>query len=192
MLQWQHLRFDRGAQNGYRTCGHGSVPETAPIHLSLHIVATLNVTAEEARRQVNRQVVTELGAGLIARDPELVLAGEQIAWRVPIVLSLPGLSDLGQVGTVDIDPRSGDLLGADVLWHHRLRGLAQRRGEPDAHLHDGRGVHRDVERERTGRDRHIGEPTATFSISYSCLRARDGRRRSSTTASGGCSGKARM
>jgi hypothetical protein len=87
-----------------------SVPETAPIHLSFHIVATLNVTAEEARRQVNRQVVTELGTGLIARDPELVLAGEQIAWRVPIVLSLPGLGDLGQVGTVDIDARSGDLL----------------------------------------------------------------------------------
>jgi len=30
---------------------------------------------EEARRQVNRQVVTELGTGLIARDPELVIAG---------------------------------------------------------------------------------------------------------------------
>jgi hypothetical protein len=87
-----------------------SVPETAPIHLSFHIVATLNVTAEEARCQVNRQVVTELGTGLIARDPELVLTGEQIAWRVPIVLSLPGLGDLGQVGTVDIDARSEDLL----------------------------------------------------------------------------------
>jgi hypothetical protein len=88
----------------------GSIPERAPIHLSFHVVATLNVTAEEARRRVNRQVVTELGTGLIARDPELVLVGEQIAWRVPIMLSLPGLGDLGQVGTVDIDARSGDLL----------------------------------------------------------------------------------
>ncbi len=88
----------------------GSISETAPIHLSFHVIATLNVTADEARRRVNRQVVTELGTGLIARVPELVLRGEQIAWRVPIVLSLPGLGDLGQVGAVDVDARSGDLL----------------------------------------------------------------------------------
>jgi hypothetical protein len=88
----------------------GSIPRAAPIHLSFHVVTTLNVTAEEARRQVNCQVVTELGTGLIARVPELVIAGEQIVWRVPIVLSLPDLGDLGQVGTVDVDARTGDLL----------------------------------------------------------------------------------
>jgi hypothetical protein len=87
-----------------------SIPKTAPIHLSFHVVATLNVTAEEARRRVNRQVVTELGTGLIARGPELAFVGEQIVWRVPIVLSLPGLGDLGQVGTVKVNARTGDLL----------------------------------------------------------------------------------
>ena len=84
--------------------------QTAPIHLSFHVVATLNFTAKDARRQVNRQVVTELGTGLIARDPELIIEGERIAWRVPIVLSLPGIGDVGQVGTVDVDARTSDLL----------------------------------------------------------------------------------
>jgi len=87
-----------------------TIPETAPIHLRFHIVATLNVSAEDARRRVNCQVVTELGTGLIARDPELAFLDEQIVWRVPIVLSLPGLGDLGQVGTVDVDACTGDLL----------------------------------------------------------------------------------
>ena len=41
--------------------------------------------------------------GLIAREPELLIAGEQITWRVPIVLSLPTLGDVGQVGAVDAD-----------------------------------------------------------------------------------------
>jgi hypothetical protein len=91
----------------------GSVPNTAPIQLSLHVVATLDITADEARRRVNRAFVAELGTGLIARDPELVVGGEQIAWRVPIVLSLPGLGDLGQVGVADVDARSGQLLLAD-------------------------------------------------------------------------------
>ena len=74
------------------------------------MITTLNVSAEEARRQVDCQVVAKLGTGLSARDPEPIIAGEQIIWRVPIVLSLPDLGDLGQVGTVDVDARTGDLL----------------------------------------------------------------------------------
>jgi hypothetical protein len=85
-------------------------PQTAPFALSVHLAVTLNVTAEDARRAVNRQVVTELGTGLVARAPELVIAGEQILWRVPIALSLPNLGDLGQVGTVDVDARTGDIV----------------------------------------------------------------------------------
>jgi len=86
-----------------------AVPQTTPIHLSLHLAATLNVTAEEARRKVNRQAVTELGTGLVACAPELVITGERIVWRVPIMLSLPDLGDLGQVGTVDVDARTASL-----------------------------------------------------------------------------------
>jgi len=84
--------------------------EIAPIQFSLHVVAMLNITAADARRRVNRQVVAELGTGLIGRDPDLVIEGERFFWRVPIVLSLPGLGDLGQVGHVDVDARSGEVL----------------------------------------------------------------------------------
>lgn len=102
-----------------------SVSQTSPINLSFHVVATLNLTAADARRQVNRQIVTELGTGLIARDPELVIADEKIIWRVPIVLSLPELGDLGQVGTVDIDARSGEIL-SDVAAQERIIQHARR------------------------------------------------------------------
>ena len=61
-------------------------------------------------RQVNRQVVAELGTGLIAQEPDLVIDGEHIVWRVPIVLSLPELGDLGQVGTIDITAETGEVL----------------------------------------------------------------------------------
>lgn len=81
--------------------------------MSFHIVATLNVTAEDTWRRVGRQVVPELGTGLIALAPELVISGEQITWRVPIELSLPGLGDLGQVGAVDVDARTGATLPAE-------------------------------------------------------------------------------
>ena len=103
----------------------GSVPQTAPIQLNVHVVATLNISADEARRRVNRRVVSELGTGLIARTPEVVIAGEQIVWRVPIVLSLPGLGDLGQVGVVDVDARSGDVL-LNPTAHETITQHAQR------------------------------------------------------------------
>ena len=95
---------------GVRDC----VPETVPIHLRFHVVATLNVTARDARRRVNRQVVTKLGTGLVAQDPELVIDDESIVWRVPIMLSLPELGDLGQVGTIDVDAETGEILTTTV------------------------------------------------------------------------------
>jgi hypothetical protein len=72
--------------------------------------ASLNISAEDARRLVNRHVMTELGTGMIARDPELTTDGEQVVWHVPIGLSLPNLGDLGHVATVNVDAESGDLL----------------------------------------------------------------------------------
>jgi hypothetical protein len=99
--------------------------ETAPIHISLHVVTTLNITAADARRRVNRQVVTEWGTGLIGRDPDLVIEGERLFWRVPIVLSLPGLGDLGQVGHADVDARTGEVL-ADEATRDRIIQHARR------------------------------------------------------------------
>ncbi len=90
-----------------------SIPQTTPVALNFHLVTTLNITAETAQRQVNRQLIPKLGTGLIARRPELVIVGEQIIWRVPISLSLPELGDLGQVGHVAVDARSGELSISD-------------------------------------------------------------------------------
>jgi len=101
------------------------VPQAAPVYLNVHLVVALNVTAEDARRMVNRQVVPELGTGLAARDPALVIAGEQVAWRVPILLSLPGLGDLGEVGMVDVDARTG-AIALDAATQKRLTQHASR------------------------------------------------------------------
>ncbi len=78
--------------------------------LTFHLDITLDITAAEARRRVNRQVVVGLGTGLIAQEPELIIADEQIAWRVPITLSLPTLGNLGKVGEIEVDARTGDIL----------------------------------------------------------------------------------
>lgn len=84
--------------------------QAGSLRVNLHLDTTLQVSAEEARRLVNREVVTRLGTGLVARHPELLVNGETLTWRVPVVLSLPGLGDLGQVGAIKVDAQTGRLL----------------------------------------------------------------------------------
>lgn len=79
------------------------------LKLHLHLEAMLHISGEDARVAVNRQVVPNLGTGLIARTPELAVTGEEIGWRVPVSLSLPLLGDLGQIGCVVVDARTGDI-----------------------------------------------------------------------------------
>ena len=71
---------------------------------------SVNISAEDARHLVNRTVVPELGTGLGAKEPDLLLRGGLLIWRVPIVLSLPRLGDLGEVGTIDVDAQSGTII----------------------------------------------------------------------------------
>lgn len=97
-----------------------------PFHFNLHVVATLQINAVDARRLVNRQVVAELSTGLGAREPELAIRGQKFIWRVPLFLSLPGVGELGQVGGIEVDAQTGEILSdtavrEQILQHaHRL------------------------------------------------------------------------
>lgn len=79
------------------------------LSVEVHVQTTVALTAEDARRRVNKEIVPELGTGLGAGQPELQVVDEQLFWRVPIVLSLPRLGALGTVGAVTVDARTGDI-----------------------------------------------------------------------------------
>lgn len=79
----------------------------SPLLLHLHLDAKLHISGDDARIAVNRQIVPNLGTGLIARTPDLAVSGDEIGWRVPVSLSLPLLGDLGQIGSVVVDARTG-------------------------------------------------------------------------------------
>lgn len=92
-----------------------AIPKISPIQLNFHLDTTLQISASEARRLVNHQLVPEMGTGLIAGDPELVVLDAGVFWRVPFILSLSGLGDLGQVGTVDVDALTGVILKDEMV-----------------------------------------------------------------------------
>ncbi len=67
------------------------------------------VPADEARRMVSVFVLTEIGNLLHGETPMLV-AGKRIVWRVPVHLTRPSFGDLGQMGHIDVDVKSGELV----------------------------------------------------------------------------------
>jgi len=72
---------------------------------------TVAVSAEQARRQVHRWLLLEVSHMMGADEPTLVV-GDRTCWRVPVHLSAPQMGIVGQVGAIDVDAISGELLNA--------------------------------------------------------------------------------
>jgi predicted DNA-binding antitoxin AbrB/MazE fold protein len=69
----------------------------------------VRVTAETARRQVNRFVLDEISYLMGGEQPRLVET-DRLVWRVPVVLTYPDQGVIGQAGCIDVDAESGELL----------------------------------------------------------------------------------
>jgi hypothetical protein len=67
------------------------------------------ITATMARRHVSRLVISEIGNLLCGGEPSLVV-GERVCWRVPITLAYPDTGPAGQVGALDVDVETGEVL----------------------------------------------------------------------------------
>jgi len=96
-----------------------------PLHLNLQVVAALPVAAKAAQKKVNGYLLDQLGTGLGADSPHLWITDRQIMWHVPVFLSLPSFGDLGQVGFIDVDAKTGKLLttsanDAQIIQHANL------------------------------------------------------------------------
>ena len=97
------------------------------VDITVHVSATLNVTGYTARQKVSGVALTKIGTGIGAGEPELVMSRERLLWRVPLFLALPELGRLGDVGVIDVDAQTGELLADDEMittFIHNARRLA--------------------------------------------------------------------
>ena len=68
----------------------------------------------------------EISTNMHGGEPRLVV-GERICWRVPIILSMPPTGDRGEVGAIDVDVETGQLIITHTLIEeiqHRAEYLA--------------------------------------------------------------------
>jgi len=105
-----------------------SLPEQTEVKIEVSITSKINITAIVAQRKVSKLVLDQVSNLLYSMQPTLV-AGERLLWRVPVWFALPTTGPLGQVGTIDVDPQSGEILYSQHILDEiseRAHELAQR------------------------------------------------------------------
>ena len=86
-----------------------SLPKTGRLEVDIKVTADVNFSAVAARQKVNSFVLSEISFMMHAGTPMLIVA-ERISWRVPVILSLTTQGDVGEVGTIDVDVETGQML----------------------------------------------------------------------------------
>lgn len=106
-----------------------SIPEKGKVELNVNRSFEIKVTAEEARRQVNRWLLNEVSYLIGAEAPTLVVGEQRVVWRVPAAISFPHTGRAGVVGAVDVNINTGAMnnsLDCKAEIERRARELAAR------------------------------------------------------------------
>ncbi|MDM8527476.1 hypothetical protein QUF58_04620 [Anaerolineales bacterium HSG24] len=85
-----------------------SIPKLGHLDMQVTISATVNVSAEQARRLVNRYIHRNVSYLMHGDAPNLMVA-EHIYWQVPIIFTYPSYGVLGTVGVIDVNVETGEL-----------------------------------------------------------------------------------
>ena len=88
---------------------HTLTPRAGQLAIDIRLSATVNVTEFSARQKVTGFVADEISTNMHGGEPRLVV-DERICWRVPVILSMPPTGDRGEVGAIDVDIETGQLM----------------------------------------------------------------------------------
>lgn len=99
------------------------------LDIQISVSATVEIDPQTAQRHVTRWVASEVGNLLMGGTPQLVIS-QRAVWRVPIVLGSSQKGFLGEVGVVDVDATTGELLLSAELVEELLRNAQALAGTP--------------------------------------------------------------
>jgi hypothetical protein len=105
-----------------------TLPKAAEVKIELSLTAQVNITHLTAQRQVGKLLLDQAGNLLYGERPNLVV-GQRLLWRVPVWLAWPTTGPLGQVGALDVDAQTGEILYTQELLDEiveRGHAVAQR------------------------------------------------------------------
>lgn len=109
-------------------------PEASSLSVTVQITSKMNVSAFVAKRKVTGFVADQISTNLHGGEPVLVI-GDRIRWRVPVILSLPPIGERGVAGEIDVDVETGQLQISSELFQEiedRAEHLVARTPHPTA------------------------------------------------------------
>lgn len=84
------------------------------LNINITVVATVNVDAKTAHKRATLWLINEVGNMLFGGAPDLVISNQTL-WRVPVIASSSEVDRHDQIGVVDVNAASGELLVSDQL-----------------------------------------------------------------------------
>ncbi|MCL4267292.1 MAG: hypothetical protein KJ069_29210 [Anaerolineae bacterium] len=84
------------------------------LDVAINVEATVNLDAATARRRATAWLASEVGNQLISGTPQLIIRKETV-WRMPVMLTSSATGMIGEVGSVDVNAETGELLANEEL-----------------------------------------------------------------------------
>jgi hypothetical protein len=103
--------------------------DSQELNIQVSVAANINIKAKTAQREATIWLVSEVGNMLISGMPQLVISKNAV-WRIPALLTSSRSGVLGQVGSVDVDAESGELMTSDELREQILSNVQNLTGTP--------------------------------------------------------------
>ncbi|MBX3011798.1 MAG: hypothetical protein KF832_09850 [Caldilineaceae bacterium] len=97
------------------------IPERGRLEIDLKQSIEIKVTAEEARRKVNRWLLDHVSYMMHADPPTLIVDGKRAVWRVPAIYTASPIGIVGTVGLIDVDVYSGTMDSKDERKEQIIR-----------------------------------------------------------------------
>ena len=98
-------------------------PKNRPLKVTGEFAQDIAVSPTMAQRQANGYLAQYVTMMVMAGTPTLFLS-QQPVWRVPAVLSLPGLGEVSTIGTVDVDAETGKIIPLPETQLSRMQEIA--------------------------------------------------------------------
>jgi hypothetical protein len=92
------------------------------LNVQILVEAVVNVDGKHTRRRATAWLASDVGNMLIAGDPRLVISRITV-WRLPVLLTSSEKGIVGEVGFVDVDASSGELVFSDDLHTQILNNV---------------------------------------------------------------------
>ena len=109
-----------------RAKGVRSSKHNRKIKYSFKLEGELNISAYVAKRTVNGYLIPRVPHLITSGDPDLELRSEGAFWIVPVVLTMPGIGRVGQLGKIVVDAQNGNLIEDESTSCEELEENADR------------------------------------------------------------------